>query len=725
MCDGLCGRVAFLAHCCTTTWTSLLNFSMLQFVLKSVGGALRQIGEMVEMQGALSERAGKILNLLMYSCDYVSLKEIAEKTSVSKRSIYYDICGINDWLDSNHLPSLKIVRGKGILISEDEKARIAEASGKHAATMEYVFLPSERVHIIVCCIVHSRTPVYVEQLMDACQVSRNTIFSDLQILAQQLREYHVKLTYAPKTGYQIAGEVVHVRALFFLFFDALRPLLAEDRLTFLDHEEISTYYQRLIDLKTELHVDYVDGILYSLAALLPIMCNSSDRLEFPGLKAEKIYSSREFRAVEKHFPELRKEEQVYLSLHLLGSRLSVSTDTIFEDKSDQSIYGIVKTLVTEFEKIACVYFESRDELERALFIHIRSSLYRFHYGIQLGNPMREDIVREYPNLFNITKTVSQYLERMIGLPVTDSEIAYLTLHFGAFLKIAERENPKLRILIVCVNGVSTGNMLRHEVEKLLPDAEIVGLVAAVDVAHSREMCDLIISTAPIRSMIPVIVVHPILTNDDRRYILNHRLVQHSWQGGLADILFEAISKYIDITHHNDVRKEIRRCLQGNHEAANYGKEEKPGILDLLTTNKIGISDETMNWMDAVYFAGESLIRAGSIVEKYLDSIISQTMYYGTYMFINDEIMLAHAKPQEGVNNLDLSMTIFRNPIAFSEKKFAKMIIVLCAEDNERHLRIMDELLKLAQSEEHISRITIAEHADEVLHILEDALKKND
>ena len=33
-------------------------------------------------------------------------------------------------------------------------------------------------------------------------------------------------------------------------------------------------------------------------------------------------------------------------------RLSVSTDKIFEDKSDQSIYGIVKTLVTEFEKIA-------------------------------------------------------------------------------------------------------------------------------------------------------------------------------------------------------------------------------------------------------------------------------------------------------------------------------------------------------------------------------------
>ena len=151
-------------------------------------------------------------------------------------------------------------------------------------------------------------------------------------------------------------------------------------------------------------MDYVDGNLFSIAALLPIMQDSTDELHFPGLKENKIFSSREFQQVQKLFPGLRQEEQIYLTLHLLGSRLSVSTDKIFEDKSDQSIYAIVKTLVTEFEKIKCVYFDNRDELERALFIHIRSSLYRLRYGIQLGNPMREDIVREYYNLFNITRT---------------------------------------------------------------------------------------------------------------------------------------------------------------------------------------------------------------------------------------------------------------------------------------------------------------------------------
>ena len=88
--------------------------------------------------------------------------------------------------------------------------------------------------------------------------------------------------------------------------------------------------------------------------------------------------------------------------------------------------------------------------------------------LKLRDELRVDYVDG--NLFGITKSVAQYLERMIGLPVTDSEVAYLTLHFGAFLKIAEKKHPKLRILIVCVNGIST---------------------------------------VRIRSIIPVLVVHPI------------------------------------------------------------------------------------------------------------------------------------------------------------------------------------------------------------------------
>ncbi len=72
-------------------------------------------------------------------------------------------------------------------------------------------------------------------------------------------------------------------------------------------------------------------------------------------------------------------------------------------------------------------------------------------------------------------------------------------------------------------------MLKHEIERLLPEAEIVDIVSAVDINQLEGKCDLIISTVRIRSLIPVPVVHPILTNEDRRYILNHSPVRLSWQ----------------------------------------------------------------------------------------------------------------------------------------------------------------------------------------------------
>ena len=150
-------------------------------------------------------------------------------------------------------------------------------------------------------------------------------------------------------------------------------------------------------------------------------------------------------------------------------------------------------------------------------------------------------------------------------------------------------------------------------------------------------------------------------------------------------------------------------------------EERPRLLQILTFNRIAIVEEKMNWMDSIYLAGEPLIRAGSILEKYLDAIISQTMYYGPYMFLNDAIMLAHAKPQDGVNRLDLSLTIFKQPIEFSGSRAAKMIIMLCAEDNERHLGIMNDILKMCGDERTIERLISADEPDYILDKLQSIL----
>lgn len=667
----------------------------------------------------LSERCKKIVNVLLRENKFVSMQRIAEITGVSKRSIYYDICTINEWLDERGIKELEIERGKGILIPQEDRMKIEELLEDRQWGDYYVFSPSERVKIIICYLIHSKELVYIDQIIEVCQVSRNTVFGDLRVVVQTLHEYDLQLKYESKKGYRIEGDVIRMRALFFLYFNTIRALFDSGVLNFFNREEIQGYYKQLCLLKDELKIEYIEGDLLAIAALMPVMHNSRGKLCFQGLRKHEILETKEFLLVQKYFSELEESEKIYLCLHLLGSRVSVATDETFEDRADQSVYGITKALVTEFEKTACVNFEDKEELERALFVHIKTSMYRYQYGIQIGNPMGNDITREYPNLFEITKIVSRYLEQMIGMPIPDSEVAYLALHFGAHLKVSKYRGIRLRVLIVCVNGISTGNMIKREVKKLLPEAEIVDVVAAMNVLNAQDICDLVISTVKIKSVLPVIVVHAILSDEDRRNILNHQLVYNSQKNKISDTLFDVVKKYVKESRHEDLKRDIIQCLQGDVQNLDMGIIEKEaGILERLSLSKITIKEGGVNWQDSIYLTGNCLIQSGSIQERYLDTIISQTIYYGPYMFITDEIMLAHAKPEDGVNKMDIAMAVWKEPVTFPKGKRAKLIFILAAEDHEKHLKILNDILKIAETADGIEWLARAGTCEAVFLELE-------
>ncbi len=672
----------------------------------------------------LTERCQKILQILLQENNYVSLQRIAEITGVSKRSIYYDICNINEWLEERGVEELEIHRGKGLLIPRENREKIELLLDEKQAAEYYVFSPSERVKIIICYIIYSEKPVYIDQIMDVCIVSRNTVFGDMRVIVQTLHEYDLDLKYESKKGYRISGDAIRARALFFLYFNELRALFDSGVLKFFNREEIQTYYKKLCALRDELNIEYIEGDLLAIAALLPVMHGKEEELHFPGLKENEILSSKEFHLVKKYFPELKKCEKIYLCLHLLGSRVSVATDELFEEHADQSVYGITKALVAEFEKTACVNFEDKESLERALFVHIKMSMYRYQYGIQIGNPMGKDIAREYPSLFEITRIVSRYLEQMIGLPIPDSEVAYLALHFGAHLKVSEYRGNRLRILIMCVNGISTGNMIKREVKKLLPEADIVDVTAAASIFPAEDICDLIISTVKVRSSVPVIVVNPILTAEDRQCILNHQLVHNSRKNKISEALFDVIKKYVDKSHHTELKKDIIRCFQGDTPDLDLSMTVKEyGIPECLNLSKILVTDSEINWQDSIFLAGKYLVQNGSIDKKYLDIILSQTMYYGPYMFITDHIMLAHAKPEDGVNKMDLSLAVFKNPVVFPKGKQAMILFVLAAEDQEKHLKILNDILKIAENPENTRRLTAADTKETVLAEILDILNQ--
>ena len=662
----------------------------------------------------INARCRQILNVLLSHADYVSVNAIAKALQVSRRTVYYDIDKINLWLEQAELSHLEIVREKGLYLSQQEREKIQTMLESDGENQVYIFSPEERIKIIICYVIYAQEAIYMEQFTDCFAVSRNTIFADLKEVTKKLKQYDLKLDYQPKQGYIILGDPVRVRALFILYFNEMETLFKSGVIRFFNQKQIQDYYHTLKKIEQTLEISYVDGVLYSIAALVPLLYQHRTAIRFTDLKQTEIVKTQEYALVQKYFPDLEPEEQIYLSLHLLGSRVNLVPDEYFESDSKTYVYDLTQSLVSEFEKVACVTFDKREELERALFVHLNTSLYRYRYGIQIGNILGDDVMNEYPDMFAITKIAVKRLEKQIELPIPDSEIAYLTLHFGGFLKIPSEENEHLRILIVCVNGISTGNMIKREVHKLLPFAEIVGVVAAVHLINAQNICDLIISTVKINSIVPSITVHPVLTELDRRSILNHRLVAPRNVEIQKERLFQVVKKYVNPADYPNLLKDLTVYIQRDMQHDVLGEEEEYNLLSILDESRICIFPDRCSWQNSIRIAGRCLLDNRSIEPKYLDTMIAQLQYYGPYMFLTENVLLAHAKPEDGVNCLDVSMALFRESVWFSDSKKAKIIWVLAAEDQEKHLKILQDILTLTGDSKFLSDIENAKSSTDIL-----------
>ncbi len=684
--------------------------------------------------GYLNERTQKMINMILKRSNPVGIREIADEWSVSTRTVYNELDRSNSWLKMKKLPLIQVIRGKIQPFSEEEKLLMEAALGSEQPYNDYIFTPGERSRMIVCQIIASKEPVYVENLMNTCLVSRNTIFTDLQAVISNLYSYQLELRYEKKRGYWIGGDPIRVRAIFFLYFNMLEPLLSAGKLQFLHMEEISPWLNRIEQVEQELKVSYVRNDMLALAAMMPVIKRGNEKLIFSDVSIQKVRASREYGLVQKYFAELTDMEKTYVTLHFLGGRLAACSREESDTQENESILEVSKNLIAEFERRACVVFEKKEELLRDLYQHIASSIYRYRFGIQIGNPMAEDIRREYLYIFDVMRESVRYLEQQIDVQISDSEVAYLALHFGAHLKYARSDEKELRILVVCMNGMATGNMISHELGRILPQAKIVGVTAASELKNPQSVCDLVVSSVKVKAMVPVILVNPVLNDFDRKNILNHPLVRNRFRFVDTGALFQVVKKYVPAARHTELKNDLDRffaCRQeekqpvfkaGVWKLTDYLTEDRVLFLDSRGGRMGDLSQDfpdgyRTDWQRAIYTTSVPLLKRGSMDEGYVQCIINRLLEAGPYMFVTRDLLLAHARPENGVKHLDLSIGIAPEGILFDGGKRARIIFCLVVEDQSKHMRILQDIRKSLAKPWQVDELTAAKNPERVCGIL--------
>ena len=98
-------------------------------------------------------------------------------------------------------------------------------------------------------------------------------------------------------------------------------------------------------------------------------------------------------------------------------------------------------------------------------------------------------------------------------------------------------------------------------------------------------------------------------------------------------------------------------------------------LDILTEDKIVIKEKVSTWSEAIEIAAQPLLDNHSINNNYVSAMIESVNEMGPYIVIAPEIAIAHARPDNNVKEVGLSLLKLHQHINFAEDShYASLIL---------------------------------------------------
>lgn len=135
---------------------------------------------------------------------------------------------------------------------------------------------------------------------------------------------------------------------------------------------------------------------------------------------------------------------------------------------------------------------------------------------------------------------------------------------------------------------------------------------------------------------------------------------------------------------------------------------------------IKLKEECNDWKEVVFKGVGLLEENGFVNEIYKKKIIENFYEFGPYMVIAPEIVLLHARPEDGVIKTGLSILTLKNPINFGSELNdpVKLVFSFCSIDNKDHMVLLSNLMKLLMSKDDVENLINENNIENVKKIIE-------
>ncbi|KAF3306234.1 MULTISPECIES: BglG family transcription antiterminator [Lactobacillales] len=595
---------------------------------------------------------------------------------------------------------------------------------------EEVFIDSEdRMKLIFLMTYSKLDELSVFHFQDFFLMSKGTISADIKALRTNLDSFNIELIYNRKLGFYLKGDEIVIRRLAKNYISSMfENQKAKYYLLVWLLENNMTLYAFIRDYLTqtmhEQKSDFVYGRLDEIVYFLAYTAKRIKEIPLKYMEDQKFLSELAlFPVVEKTcFEVFQSDNQIEVAYMTTILMTIVQGD--LADPSFTFILQDAASLIKNFERLAAIHFENYHQLLTNIFYHLVPTYFRIRFGYSLPNPLLQDIKRKYRDIFQITMDA---FEEVVGksVMVPESEIGYLTILFGGEIyRINKGENyENLSALIVCPSGISSSLILATELENMFPTIEFLKPMSISELSETDAgTYDIIFSTIPLISEKKVYVTKPLMTAYEKNVIINK--VQNDWSlPGVtlpnAEEIIAAIRPYI---HYKEGvnREKLLEVLNHKFTKLFEHKEvEKPLLKELITEDTVTVVDHVEDWKAAITLAANPLLRQGKIEEKYIDAMIQKVEENGPFIHIGPFVALPHARPEEGVNEIGMSILKVDEPVNLLDDVAhpIKLFICLAAVDNDTHLKALANLTNILSDEALLDRLVNAINPEAILEVI--------
>lgn len=673
---------------------------------------------MAETTILLTQNERRILQFLMERSWPLSVSEMVRLTKISKRTVYYGLNNLRYLFRQLDIGDLS-QEAEGFLLTEKQREVLSiyltEGSGVQ-------WDKKDRISYIICAAICADWELRFKTLEEKFIMSRNAVFADLGDARKELANYHLDLKNSKREGYYVEGDLLLMRTVFQLHISRLLGSPSREQLDFFRQEDIEAYREKISCINERLQLSLNSGVQMELVYLMLMIHKRPGCSSMQFVDAEFIRKTREWNAVDEVLGRLKEQEKNYLAICLMN--FSNGSNFAGEWDEDLELWECAKRLIDLFEIIACVSFEEKQELIHAIYMHMKLSCYNYRNMVPHINPLYEEIVQNYQDLYKMTQSCCERMIQDFPYPVDDNEIAYLTMHFGAGMHHASHNAMTAHVLISCPNITTSALLLKTEVEKQFDNIVVEDVVSTRDINYYplEKQIDFVISTVSFECRYPVIRVGAILTDEDKANIATLMMlldINSNSDSMQLKILLGIVKRNVDDETYGRIRRDLNRYLNTEGVLVKVPAVRQAGLYNML--KKYGIQyveHASDDWAKAIRETSVSLLEAGGIEARYIEQILEMGKIHGAYFVINNDIAIAHARPQDGVRNLGVCLSIYRNGLTIIQKKI-HFLFVLATPDQQAHLHILENIMRLCNDEGTLKQLLVAQNEKAALDILSD------